>query len=268
MSFPSAHETEELVEFALHLARESEQKILPHFRADTMVSNKEETGFDPVTAGDTAAERLMRDMIEQCYPDHAIFGEEFGTKDGTAPYTWILDPIDGTRSFIFGSVVWATLIGVTYDHTPILGVMNQPYVRETFFADRRGAFCRRDGKDRRLAVRPARSLSEALVTTTAPALYKTPREHAFLTRMQAQARSIRYDGDAYFYCLLAAGHIDIALDAGLKSYDIAPLIPIIEAAGGIVSTWSGEPATNGGNIIAAASRELYDEALALLEANR
>ncbi len=266
MSLPSDQEIKGFLDFALHLAARSEQQILPHFRAHTAVENKEATAFDPVTVADKEAEQAMRQLIEQRFPGHGIFGEEFGVKPGTSPYTWILDPIDGTRSFIFGSVVWTTLIGLTCGNTPLLGVMNQPYVRETFFADTHNAWCRRDGADRKLQVRPAKCLSEALVTTTAPALYKTPAEAAFLKRMQVSARLMRYDGDAYFYCLLAAGHVDIALDAGLKSYDIAPLIPIIESAGGIVSTWTREPATGGGNIIAAASRGLYEETLELLEA--
>lgn len=265
MSLPDPNELNDLLAFALHLAEQTEPVILPHFRADTAVSNKLQAGFDPVTVADTAAEKAMRQLIEERFPDHGIFGEELGIKEGTSPYTWILDPIDGTRSFIFGSVVWTTLIGLTYEGTPVIGVMNQPYVRETFFGSPAGAFCRRDGSDRRLHVRPADRLSEALVTTTAPALYKSPQEVAFLEQIKSAARSIRYDGDAYFYSLVAAGQIDIALDAGLQSYDIAPLVPIIEAAGGVVSTWSREPATHGGNIIAAASRELYDKALALLE---
>lgn len=265
MSLPNSQEIDELLEFALYLAEQSEREILPVFRTATAVENKEQTSFDPVTAADTAAERVMRELIEDRYGDHGIFGEELGIKEGSSPYTWILDPIDGTRSFIFGVPVWTTLIGVTYEAQPVLGVMNQPYVRETFFAGSHGAFCRRDGADRRLSVRPAAKLSEALISTTAPALYKTPGEKAFLSRMQEASRSIRYDADAYFFCLLAAGQIDVALDAGLKSYDIAPLIPIIEAAGGIVSTWSREPAANGGNIIAAASRDLYEQALDLLE---
>lgn len=265
MSLPDPSELEDLLAFALHLAERSEPAILAHFRADTAVTNKLEVDFDPVTVADTAAEKIMRQLIEERFPDHGIYGEEFGIKQGTSPYTWILDPIDGTRSFIFGSVVWTTLIGLTFQDAPVLGVMNQPYVRETFFGSPAGAFCRRDGTDRRLKVRPAKRLAEALVTTTAPALYKSPEEAAFLERIKTTARNIRYDGDAYFYSLVAAGHIDVALDAGLQSYDIAPLVPIIEAAGGIVSTWSREPATHGGNIIAAASKELYEETLALLE---
>ena len=265
MTLPDPSELQDLLAFALELAEQSEPAILPHFRADTAVTNKLQADFDPVTIADTAAEKAMRARIEKRYPDHGIYGEEFGIKRGSAPYTWILDPIDGTRSFIFGSVVWTTLIGLNHHGTPLLGVMNQPYVRETFFGSPQGAFCRRDGHDHQLKVRPAECLSQALVTTTAPALYKSSQETAFLEKMQQTARSIRYDGDAYFYSLVAAGHVDVALDAGLQSYDIAPLVPIIEAAGGIVSTWSREPATDGGNIIAAASRELYEEALALLE---
>ena len=265
MTKPSAEELAELRTFALELAEVSSAAILPHFRTATNIDNKEAEDFDPVTIADKEAERVMRDLIEQRYPDHGIFGEEFGKKKGSSPYTWILDPIDGTRSFIFGSVTWATLIGLSYDSTPVVGAMNQPYVGECFYGSKDGAFCRHQGKDHKLKVRPAASLSEAHVTTTAPALYNTPRKAAFLDRMRSTARQIRYDGDAYFFSLLAAGHIDVALDAGLQAYDIAALIPIIEAAGGIVTTWDRKSAANGGDIIAAASRDLYEEALALLD---
>ncbi len=203
-------------------------------------------------------------MIEERFPDHGIIGEEFGTKQTNSSLQWILDPIDGTRSFIFGMPTWTTLVGLLQNGQPVLGVMNQPYVGETFYGDGKQAWWRRGDEKRQLAVKAAPALDAALISTTAPALYKTEQERTFLKRMITASRSIRYDGDAYFFCLVACGQMDIALDAGLQSYDIAPLVPIIEGAGGIVSTWDREPATKGGNIIAAASRQLYEDALALL----
>ena len=254
----------ELTDFALELAEASGPAILPHFRKNAEIENKNAADFDPVTAGDRDAEQVIRTMIEHHYPDHGIIGEEFGVKQGWSEWTWVLDPIDGTRSFISGAVMWTTLIGLLHGDKPVAGVMNQPYVRETFYADGQTAWCRRDGRDSALTVRPASSLSDATVTTTAPGLYRTPQERAFLADLQDTARLTRFDGDAYFYCLLAAGYIDVALDAGLQSYDIVALVPIIEAAGGIVTTWDRKPATNGGNIIAAASESLYEETLEVL----
>jgi len=256
--------SQELSAFALEMAKASEQATLAHFRESLEIDNKLDEGFDPVTEGDRAAEQIMRQMIEARYPDHSIHGEEFGKKQGSEPYTWVLDPIDGTRSFIAGTVTWTTLIGLEFEHKPVIGVMHQPYVRETFLGTPQGAWLLRDGEKQALKVNPAENLANAMGTTTAPHLYNTPEKARFLDNMRNNLRNIRYDSDAYFFSLLAAGHIDIALDADLQAYDIAPLVPIIEGAGGIVSTWSGEPARLGGDIIAAASQKLYEEALALL----
>jgi len=257
-------QNQELSAFALEMAKASEKATLVHFRQSLKIDNKLESGFDPVTEGDREAERIMRAMIEARYPDHSIHGEEFGKKQGSSPFTWVLDPIDGTRSFIAGTVSWTTLIGLEFEDKPVIGVMHQPYVRETFLGTPDGAWLLRDGERRQLKVNPAANLSKAMGTTTAPHLYDTPEKARFLDNMRKNLRNIRYDCDAYFFSLLAAGHIDIALDAGLQPYDIAPLIPIIEGAGGIVSTWNGESARLGGDIIAASSQALYEEALALL----
>ena len=256
--------TQELLEFALELAHAAGERILPHFRQGTHVDNKQAGGFDPVTQGDRDGEQIMRQMIEARFPDHGIIGEEFGTKDAASPLEWILDPIDGTRSFIFGLPTWTTLIGLLHEGTPVLGVMHQPFVGESFYGNGNEAWWQYGKQRRALAVSPAATLDMALISTTAPALYKSDRDRTFLDRLIASSRAIRYDADAYFFCLVASGQMDIALDAGLQSYDIAPLVPIIEGAGGIVSTWEGTPAADGGNIIAAASRQLYEDALALL----
>ncbi len=261
-----ASPTNAYLEFALQLADAGGAAILPYFRQNGAVDNKLSGGFDPVTEADRACERIMRDMIGARYPDHGIVGEEFGVKEAQGAYRWILDPVDGTRSFVFGLSSWTTLIGLMHDNEPIVGVMNQPYVGESFYSCGEGSYWRRGGESRRIAVSPAPSLGEAMISATAPALFKSEREAVFLERMIAGSRAIRYDADAYFFCLLAAGHVDVALDAGLHAYDIAPLIPIIEGAGGIVTTWDGGSAAGGGNIIAAASQQLYEEALALLPA--
>lgn len=256
---------DELTAFAHELARASETATLAHFREVIKIDNKLDEGFDPVTAGDREAEKIMREMIEQRYPGHAIHGEEFGKKQGAEPYTWVLDPIDGTRSFIAGTMTWTTLIALEFEDEPVIGLMHQPYVGETFYGTPKGAWVVHGGSEKRLQVNPAANLADAFGTTTAPHLYDTPKKARFLDDMRGALRNIRYDADAYFFALLAAGHIDVALDSSLQAYDIAALVPIIEGAGGIVSTWDREPARLGGNIIAAASRELYEEALAFWE---
>lgn len=251
----------ELADFSLTLALSSERQTLAHFRQPVTIDNKLESGFDPVTEGDRGAERIMRELIETRYPDHAIHGEEFGIKDTGSPYKWVLDPIDGTRSFIAGTMTWTTLIGLEFEGRPVIGVMHQPYVGETFLGTPQGAFLIRANTRKPITVNPAADLAHAFGTTTSQHMYKSAHQKKVLSRLQGKLRNVRYDADAYFFSLLAAGYIDIALDAGLQAYDIAPLVPIIEGAGGIVSTWDGQPAQNGGDIIAAASQNLYDEAM-------
>lgn len=254
----------ELTQFALDLAEASAREIMPHFRKDIPVDVKAGAVWDPVTEGDRAGERIMRAMIEARYPDHGIHGEEYGKKPSRSGLTWVLDPVDGTRAFISGMPTWATLIGLNFEGKPKVGVMNQPFVGETFYGNPDGAWSRHGGALRKLATRPARPLAQATFTTTAPELYRSDAEKEVLRRMTQAARLTRYGGDAYFFCVLAAGQTDLAFDARMEPYDIAPLIPIIEGAGGIVTTWEkGDPA-QGGNVIAASSAALHDEALALI----
>jgi myo-inositol-1(or 4)-monophosphatase len=254
----------ELTSFARTLANQAARHILPHFRADIPVDAKPGEVFDPVTEADRAGERAMRAMIEARFPDHGIHGEEYGVKPARSGFTWILDPVDGTRAFICGMPTWATLIGLSLDGVPRIGVMAQPFVGETFFGNATGAWVDYRGAERTIRVRTGRRIADATLTTTAPELYRTPQEKSVLQRLTAATRMTRYGGDAYFFCLLAAGHIDLAMDARMAAYDIAPLIPIIEGAGGHVCTWERGDAAQGGNVIAAASRDLLEEALAVI----
>lgn len=255
---------EDYLAFAEALAAAAAQEILPHFRTRLAVDNKLDRGFDPVTEADRAGERAMRAMIEARFPDHGIIGEEYGVKEGRSPFSWILDPVDGTRSFVFGMTTWTTLIALAHEGKPIVGLMHQPYVGESFMGSPAGSLHRRHGKTMPLSVNPAPAVDQALGSTTGPHLYCSERQKRGLAAMQAGLKAIRYDADAYFFCLLAAGQIDISMDAGLAPYDIAPLIPIIEGAGGIVTTWDGGSAASGGDILAAASPGLHAEAMTLL----
>jgi histidinol phosphatase-like enzyme (inositol monophosphatase family) len=254
----------ELTTFALELAEASAARILPFFRSTNRIDIKAGVGWDPVTEADRAGEEVIRRMIEARFPDHGIIGEEYGVKEARSQLTWILDPIDGTRAFICGMPTWATLIGLNVKDRPTLGLMNQPYVGETFYGNPDGAWSRHRGNTTRLAVRPPRPLAEAIVTTTAPELYRSEAEKAVLQAMTAATRLTRYGGDAYFFCLMAAGQVDIAMDAHMEIYDIAPLMPIIEGAGGVVTTWTRGNPSKGGNVIAASSRVLLDEALGVI----
>jgi myo-inositol-1(or 4)-monophosphatase len=255
------------LELAHDLADRAGVAVLRHFRRRMAVEDKAQAGqrYDPVTAADRAAERVMRAAIARACPDHGIVGEELPPRTGAGRLQWVLDPIDGTRAFIMGSPLWGTLIGLVEDGVPILGLMDQPFLRERFWGAGGRAHLRDgDGRTRRLHTRPCAGLAEAVLTSTHPDLFEAREEAAAFARVKDKARLTRYGGDCYGYCLLAAGFVDLILEAGLKAYDIVPLIPIIEAAGGTVTTWDGGPAAGGGRIIAAGDARVHAEALALI----
>lgn len=257
-----------LIGFAHELADAADTAILPLFRSALDVENKLEQGFDPVTAADQASEKVMRELIGQNHPDHGILGEEFGTQASSHPegLTWVLDPIDGTRAFICGMPTWMTLIGLCDTDQALGGVASQAYTGERFFADTTGAWHRdRAGKKTKLQVRAARALEDSIFCSTVPDHFTGALEQPFQT-LKSRAKLTRAGGDAYIFCLLAAGCIDLVIDPGLQAYDIAALVPIIEQAGGVVTTLEGAPAHNGGHIIAAASAELHEEVCALFAA--
>jgi histidinol-phosphatase len=261
---PSPLDWHELTAFGLELAEAAAERIMPFFRKANRIEVKAGAVWDPVTEADRAGEQAIRRLIEARFPDHGIIGEEYGAKDGGSGFTWILDPIDGTRAFICGMPTWATLIGLNYENKPSIGIMHQPFVGETFYGNPSGAWSRYRGGAAKLAVRIPRPLSEATLTTTAPELYRDEADKAVLSRLSSATRLTRYGGDAYFFCLLAAGQVDIAMDPRMEIYDIAPLIPIIEGAGGVVATWTGGDASKGGNIISASSRKLLDQAIGVI----
>ena len=255
---------QDLTDFALAMADAAAVAILPHFRVGATVDIKQDVVFDPVTEGDRAGERVMRRMIEERYPGHGIHGEEYGVKAARSGFTWILDPIDGTRAFICGMPTWGTLIGLNFEGRPMLGVMNQPWVGEVFYGNPDGAWVNHRGDRRKLATRPARALVDCTLTTTAPELYRTDTEKAVLRNLGQATRMTRYGGDAYFFCALAAGQIDIAMDARMQPYDIAPLMPIITGAGGVVMTWTRGDAALGGDVISASTPQVLEAALAVI----
>lgn len=264
---PSNPSTTEIVTFAHELARRSGEVILPHFRQSIAYDNKlAGSGFDPVTAADRAAEEVIRAAILERYPDHGIVGEELGTANAQSPYAWIIDPIDGTRSFMMGMQTWGTLIGLRYEGKPLIGVMNQPFTGERFWSDETRAHYSGPGGPRTLSTRACRTLDAAILGSTHPDLFREPGQMEAFNRVKAQVRMTRYGGDCLSYCLLAMGQIDLVIEANLQSYDIAALIPIIERAGGVVTTWTGGDAQHGGTVIAAGDARLHEATLALLNA--
>jgi histidinol phosphatase-like enzyme (inositol monophosphatase family) len=252
--------------FIGRLATASGETILPFFRTSLSIDNKSGgREFDPVTEADRAAEAVMRRLIKSNFPQHGIVGEEFGVEREDADYVWVLDPIDGTKSFIAGFPIWGTLIALLHKGTPVFGMMHQPFIGERFSGDSGSAQYRGPSGERRLAVRRCASLKDATLFTTSPLLMNEADRTTF-GRVSAEARLTRYGGDCYSYCMLAAGHLDLVIETELKPYDIAALIPIVTGAGGIVTTWEGKPAQGGGRIIAAGDLRVHEAALKLLNA--
>jgi myo-inositol-1(or 4)-monophosphatase len=250
--------------FVGELALVSGETIRPFFRSSLSVENKSASGgFDPVTAADRAAEAAMRVLIKKTFPAHGIVGEEFPADQPDAEYVWILDPIDGTKSFICGMPAWGTLIALTRHGEPIYGMMHQPFTREQFSGDGSGSRYRGPAGDRVLQTRPCAALSDAIMLTTSPLLMKEADRQSF-GRVEQAVRLSRYGGDCYAYCVLAAGHVDLIIETELKPHDVLALIPIIEGAGGIMTTWENEPALNGGRIVAAGDRRVHAQAMKVL----
>lgn len=256
---------EGLVASAIQFAGAAGEVILPLFRQPLEIENKERDGFDPVTVADKGAEVRIREAIADRYPSHGVFGEEFGHQGGDG-LTWVIDPIDGTRAFMTGMVHWGVLLALFDGETPILGVMHQPFTNEYFVGTNVDAWYLRGEEKRALRVRSCPSLSVASMASTGPQYFASEPEQAAFHSVRKQVRLTRYGGDCYLYCLLAMGQLDLAIEAGLKPYDIQALIPIIRGAGGVVTTWdAGDPAM-GGRIIAAGDTRIHAAAIALLEA--
>ena len=247
------------------LATVSGEAILPYFRTSLGVEDKSDGGsFDPVTAADRAAEQAMRAVIRRTFPGHGIIGEEFGAERPDAEYVWVLDPIDGTKSFISGMPAWGTLIALTQGGVPVLGMMHQPFMRERFSGDGGSARYRGPAGERALMTRRCARLSDAVLYTTSPRLMNAADRKAF-GLVEEMVRLSRYGGDCYAYCLLAAGHIDLLIETELKPHDVIPLMPIIAGAGGIITTWEGESAAAGGRIVAAGDKRVHKAAMAVLK---
>ena len=252
------------VEFAYRAAIAAGAVALPHFRRALDVENKDHVGgYDPVTVADREAESAIRAAIRASYPGHGILGEEHGLERGSERWTWVIDPIDGTKSFVLGQLHWGVLIALNDGTRPVAGVAYQPYVGEAFVAHAGGLSQWRRGNERRtLATRRCPRIEDAIVVTTDPRQFTTPREISAYAAVSRGARFTRYGGDLYCYTQLAMGLSDVVVETGLKPYDIQALIPLIESAGGVVTDWRGESCAGGGDVIACGDASLHG---ALLE---
>lgn len=259
------------VDHALAVVLEAGQVALRHFRTPLAVSDKGPRAglsFDPVTRADREVEDLIRARLGERFPDHRIIGEEQG-ESGTGPVWWIVDPIDGTRAFISGMPTWGILLGLVVQGRPVAGIVHQPYTQETWVADpERGARLLRPDGEQRLSVRSDARLEDAILYSTHPAMLAADGVLDGYEALAARCRLQRWGGDCYAFALVAAGLIDIMVDGSLQPYDIVPLVPVIEQAGGVVTDLDGAPPLSGGTVVAAATPALHATALALLRRSR
>lgn len=240
--------TKDDITLAARLADAAGAAIRPYFRADFATEVKGDSS--PVTEADRAAEAAMRQILDAERPDDAIIGEEYGEKPGTSGKQWVLDPIDGTTSFIAGRPIFGTLIAMLEGGFPLIGIIDQPIAKERWM----GVM----GRGTTLNGQPAKTrlcpkLDEAILASTSPHLFTDhDADHFMRLAKQTDSRRMIWGGDCYNYGLLASGHIDIVCESGLKLHDYAALVPIVEGAGGTMCDWSGDPlhANSDGRILA------------------
>ncbi len=253
------------LEIAHMMADAARQVILPYFRASGLeAENKLTSGFDPVTVADREAETAMRDILQRLRPDDAIWGEEFGQVAGTSGRTWVLDPIDGTRGFVSGTPTWGVLIALSDANGPFLGIVDQPYIGERFVGAPGVAEMTGPQGKMALATRTTERLDQAILYSTFPEV-GTKADRAGFEAVLEQVLLTRYGMDCYAYALVAAGQIDLVIEAKLNAYDVQGPIAVVQAAGGIVTDWQGAPAHQGGRILAAANATIHARALEILQ---
>ncbi len=252
--------------FALELATAAAAVTLPLFRTDDLGEQDKGgcDGFDPVTRADRDAEAAIRRLIAARHPDHGVIGEEYGEDRPDAEWTWMLDPIDGTRAFIAGLPLWTTLIALRHEGRPVLGLIAQPYLDEVFVGRSGSARLVRQGEaDRALSTRRDISLDQAIISCTDEAQFPGLELDAW-RRIRAATRLARYGCDAYAYAMLALGRIDLVIESGLKPWDWSALVPVVEGAGGHVTDWSGGDDLASGRLVAAGDSNLIPQATRLL----
>lgn len=258
-------ELQELTVFAGELADAAGSVILPYFRSPVAIDHKPGRGsFDPVTVADRAAETEIRNLISGRYPDHGILGEEHGYEMGSAGLTWVLDPIDGTRAFISGIPLWGTLISLYNGERSVIGVADQPYLRERYIGNSLQSVLTTAAGTTPLRTRNCAHLSEATLMSTSPEIFQTSAEQAAFESVVRKVKMTRYGGDCYAYCMLASGFVDVVIESGLEPYDIQALVPIIENSGGKVCNWQGGCSLQHGQVVAVGNNTLLDEVLPLL----
>lgn len=252
------------------LAEAARGEALKYFRSGSLeIDNKlsAEGAFDPVTVADREVETAIRNILALKRPEDGVLGEEHSNTVGTSGRTWVIDPIDGTRAFMCGLPSWGVLIALNDGTRPVIGVMDQPFTGERYVGvvgDAPMAMCRRGGVEEPLKTRSCTGLADAVMCSTAPDAFIDEDDNARFMTLSDMTRLTRYGTDCYGYAMVARGQIDLVVESGLNAYDIQAMIPIIEAAGGVVTNWQGGDCQHGGQVIAAGDASLHAKALAVL----
>lgn len=257
-------DTQEFIDFINELGDAAAEVSLKYFKKSIDVLNKGPklgTRFDPVTVADRNTEFAIRELIRERYPTHSIMGEEHSDEKKASEYTWIIDPIDGTRAYITGIPTWGTLIALQKNGKSIIGMLDQPYLKERYIGSPGTTILNGE----KIKVRECETIFDAIISTTDPLqFFKDEDEQDKFFRVAAGAKLMRNGYDCYAYSMVAAGFMDVIVEAGLEAYDIQALIPIIEGAGGIITNWQGQPVTEGGQVVACGDARLHQQVIGLL----
>ena len=252
------------IAFAHRLADVAGETIRPYFRKVLTVDDKgaaKGSIFDPVTEADRNAERAIRAVIERERPQDGILGEEFGETQGTSGRRWVLDPVDGTRAFINGRHEWGTLIALEEQGRAVLGVIDQPVIRERFL----GAGGTASFNGAPIRTRACAQIADAVLCCTHPYAYFEAEERAGFRRVSSAVRMSRFGGDCYIFAMLAMGFCDVIVESSFHRWDVAALIPLIEGAGGVITDWTGGDPGAGGQCLASGDARVHEQAIALLK---
>ena len=256
---------QQLLDAACRAADAASPITLRHFRQEVDIDNKASGhDYDPVTVADRDAEAAIREVLLEAFPQHGFFGEETQQLEQLNELLWVVDPIDGTRAYITGMPLWGTLIAVYDGCDSVLGVLDQPFLRERYIGRPSHTELHCDNRISRLQTRQVASLANAVLQTTTPDMFKTQFERNAYQRVCDRVALNRFGGDCYAYAMLAMGFIDIVIESDLQPYDIQALIPIIRGAGGVITNWQGESAVNGGAVVACGSANIHTQVLAIL----
>ena len=253
----------EFLKFGNKLADNSRKISLGFFKKNINIRSKSRSKFDPVTEADISTQNYINNCINKKFPTHSIVGEEDSQiKDNK--YEWCIDPIDGTRSFITGFPTWGTLISLSKNDKVILGIVDMPALDERYIGYNNISYKITNNRKKILKVKKNKDLSKSILSSTSIYEFKTTKDKKDFNKVSKKVSGVHFGGDCYQYCLLADGYIDIIIETGLNSWDIRALIPIVSNAGGCIKTWKNIEPKDGGKIIAANNKTLFNKTQSLL----